>query len=212
MRQTSVNAISKSAVRFVEQSLTKQVEFSEWNEKAQDQVNDGLKGAQQFENERTERADNLTHELTEKRDELLEKVEVMEKEQKKKIEKQDEPINQDILAEITMLESLDELDNKTLNKYIEKYQHHSLALRKLEEIATSNGIIVNEPLDPLDTLGELTRELNRAIDRAGTPKFINLTPTHLHKETIVLKGNLNDIPARASRYLDSLKGETIQMA
>ncbi|MGK0553859.1 hypothetical protein [Macrococcus capreoli] len=92
-----------------------------------------------------------------------------------RIEQKEESMTHDIMAELTMIEKTYQ-KGEDLSKYVRKYENNPLALRRLNDIVTSNGGMLEIPEAKGTKLDKLINEISEQV-RYLTDVELNKTAT-----------------------------------
>lgn len=160
----SLRQLGKDVQAFIRKSYEYHVKYKEQEAELLEQHKREVIGSEGL----RQKLDEVKDEINERKhaiaDELGVRVDRVHEQELKHIEDTTETVTADNVAELELISQL-ELTTDELNKYIDRYRRTPLALKKLQEIASTNNIIGGEfPRDRKQYLNTILGRMRTQIN------------------------------------------------
>lgn len=166
------NAVIKETIRLVEHIQVGNEQITKNIEKYNKQISEELLGVQQGKNMVQEEEDNHQSTTRKQAQALLERLDRAECEALEYIESNNDPVTSDNVAELQLLAQID-TTSEELNKYADKYNNNTLALRMIEKIAKNQDLMFALP----ESAEEKTKKQYSKV-RSIINRYSSFTPNY----------------------------------
>lgn len=156
--------LGKEVQAFIKDSYELTSDYKNIEADLQEKVRNGLRGQVEVNQELENKQQELKEALGNGASKLKEKVEEVRTKELQEIEETSDSVTADTLAELNLLSQLD-LTNSDVEKYINKYKHNPLALRRLQEISKDKRTLNQFPPNREEYLNTILGRMDTSINR-----------------------------------------------
>lgn len=161
---SNINKSKKEAVTLLEHVRDGKKSLTTNLEKYNKQIDEGYLGHKQGSEMFTEEKDNFISSTRKMAQNLAKTLVEYEQQDIERVKSTQDPVTADDVAELQLLAQID-TTSEELERYAEKYSNNSLALRRINKIASEQGIMFSLPESEEDKVRNSYNKLKRVAER-----------------------------------------------